>query len=145
VLLAAYVLLKKDDKVLLLKRSNTGYRDGFYTLPAGHAEGKEPVINAAIREAKEEAGVRVKPEDLRLIHTQHRVGEGSYHERINLYFEASRWQGTPLLGEPDKSSELLWADPAELPGKLVPELRYFFEGYSKNQPYGHFGFETLPG
>jgi hypothetical protein len=33
---AAYLLLIKDGKVLLLRRSNTGWRDGEYTLPAGH-------------------------------------------------------------------------------------------------------------
>lgn len=35
------VLLCRGDTYLLLRRANTGWADGFYTLPAGHLEGNE--------------------------------------------------------------------------------------------------------
>ena len=35
---ASYAVLIKDNKVLLVRRFNTGYEDGKYSLPAGHVE-----------------------------------------------------------------------------------------------------------
>ena len=74
-LVAVYLIFRDGDKVLLLKRANTGYRDGYYSLPSGHLNGGEPAIRAAIREAKEEVGVDIDLKDLRLVHTSHRYSE----------------------------------------------------------------------
>lgn len=137
---AVYILLKKDDKVLLLKRKNTGYRDGSYSLPAGHLDGKEPAVMAAIRETKEEVAVEINSQDLHLIHTQHRVAEGGDHERISLFFEAKKWEGTPTNAEPEKCSEIRWVSLDKLPANLVPELQHFFRHLSAGTAYGDFGF-----
>jgi len=66
---AAYVVFRKGPEILLLRRANTGYLDGSYSLPAGHFEGDESASNVAAREAKEEVGIQVDPKKLRLIHT----------------------------------------------------------------------------
>lgn len=36
---AVYLLLIKENQILLLKRANTGYEDGKYSLVAGHMDG----------------------------------------------------------------------------------------------------------
>ncbi len=54
---AVYLILIKENKVLLLKRANTGYEDGNYSLVAGHMDGNETIKQAMIREATEEAGI----------------------------------------------------------------------------------------
>lgn len=137
---AVYVLLRRDNKILFIKRQNTGYRDGSYSLPAGHVDGGEAAITAAIREAKEEVGVDVLPEHLQLVHTQHRVAEGGDHERISLFFETTLWQGEPCNAEPDKCSELRWASVEALPETLVPELEHLFKHLKEQNSYGDFGF-----
>ncbi|TDF93738.1 NUDIX domain-containing protein [Paenibacillus piri] len=49
--------------VLLLKRQNTGFEDGKWSVDAGRMDGGEEVKAAAIREAKEEAGVDIDLSD----------------------------------------------------------------------------------
>lgn len=53
--LPAYVciILEKDNKVLLIKRSKTGWMDGFWTIPGGGLEENESLAHATAREAWE--------------------------------------------------------------------------------------------
>jgi hypothetical protein len=53
------------------------------------------VVQGAIREAHEEAGVLIDPADLAFSHVvHHRNPEGQ--PRIGFFFTATRWQGEPL-------------------------------------------------
>ena len=53
-IVAAYLILIEDSKILLQRRQNTGYEDGNYSIPAGHLEDTESVTDCLIREIKEE-------------------------------------------------------------------------------------------
>jgi ADP-ribose pyrophosphatase YjhB (NUDIX family) len=66
------LVLLRGDEVLLLRRLNTGFGDGQYGLVGGHLDGGETVTDAMRREALEEVGVAIKPEDLLVTHTMHR-------------------------------------------------------------------------
>ena len=55
--LTVLCLVEDGDKILLLNRVNSSWRG--YTLPGGHVEPGEPVIDAVIREMKEETGLDV--------------------------------------------------------------------------------------
>jgi ADP-ribose pyrophosphatase YjhB (NUDIX family) len=49
---AVYLVLIKNNKILLLRRHNTGYFDGYYSLPAGHVEKEETLIKALLEKLK---------------------------------------------------------------------------------------------
>jgi 8-oxo-dGTP diphosphatase len=79
---AVHLFLLKGTEILLLRRYNTGYEDGNYSVPAGHLDGNEEVLSAAIREAKEECGIDIRPEDLYVAGIMHRR---SADERIDFF------------------------------------------------------------
>lgn len=137
---AVYIVFRRDDKVLLLKRANTGYRDGEYSMPSGHFDGGESALTAAVREAKEETDIELNPQNLTLVHTQHRLADEGDHERLNLFFAVTKWSGEPKNVEPDKCSELRWFALDDLPSNMVPELQHFFRHLADGRPYGDFGF-----
>src|SRR3990167_3802399 len=102
---SVYLILIKDNKILLLRRFNTGFEDGNYSLPAGHLNGGEKATDAMVREAKEETGISVSAGDLKIVHVMHRIGAD---ERVNFFFSATRWTGEPAIQEFDKCDDLQW-------------------------------------
>ncbi len=137
---AVYILLRRADTVLCIRRANTGYQDGHYGLPAGHLDGGEPAIVAMVREAKEEVDVTVRTTDLRLVHVMHRVAEEGTHERMDLYFETTKWTGEPRNMEPHKCDDLQWYSIDNLPKKMVPVVRSALKHIAKGEPYSDYGF-----
>ncbi|NIP44092.1 MAG: NUDIX domain-containing protein, partial [candidate division Zixibacteria bacterium] len=84
----AHIVLQDNQHVFLLRRANTGYEDGNYSLVAGHLDGGESVMQAAIRETREEAGVQVAPTDLKINFILHRMSD---EERFDFILTATSW------------------------------------------------------
>ena len=59
----AGALIEREGKLLLLRRGIEPFRGGW-NLPAGYAEIDEHPAQAAVREAREETGLRVEANDL---------------------------------------------------------------------------------
>jgi len=135
---AVFLIFRDGDKVLLLRRANTGYMDGFFSFPAGHVDGNEPAAVAACREAYEEVGVIIKPEDLELVHTVHEKAEG--HERINLGFEVKHYEGKLTNMEPEKCDELRWVPANGLPKDVIPSVREMLEHIFAGRRYSDYNF-----
>lgn len=135
---AVYVIFRREDTVLLLRRANTAYMNGMYSLPAGHLEGDETAEQAAVRESKEEVGVSIALEDLQFKHVMHRKSVG--HERIDLFFEADKWTGEPKNTEPDKCDDLAWFSLANLPENTVPEVKYALGCVAAGSVYSNYNF-----
>lgn len=118
---AVYALLRRDDPVLLLRRANSGFHDGELSLPAGHVESGENALSAVAREVGEELLVNIDPADCALSLTGHsgpeHPGDDAY---VDLFFTVDRWSGEPVVGEPDKTTELGWASVYDLPTDVVP-------------------------
>lgn len=143
---AVYIVFLQESshKILLLRRANTGYHDSEYSLPAGHLDGNESAIQAAIREAKEEVGVEIKPQDLQFLHVMHRLSEVPIkHERIDLYFKTTKWQGKPFNAEPQKHSELRWADINNPPNNVIPEVKQALAMIISGKTYSDTGFKLV--
>jgi 8-oxo-dGTP diphosphatase len=137
---SCYVLLERDNKILLILREHTGYMDGYYTLPAGHVEAGESFRQAAVREVKEEVDVVVEPHDLEHVHTLHRKGDADGDVRVDGFFVAAKWQGEPRNAEPDKHSKLQWFHIGNLPKNLMPYQQQALENISKRIAYGETGW-----
>jgi 8-oxo-dGTP diphosphatase len=100
---AVHIFLIRDGQILLLRRRNTGYEDGNYSVVAGHLNGDEEVKTAAIREAHEEVGIRIAPADLQVVGVMHRK---SNDERVDFFLTATLWSGEVTNVEPDKCDRL---------------------------------------
>lgn len=121
---ASYVVLAKDNLYLLLRRKGTSYYDGYLSLPAGHVEEGESLKTAAIREAHEEVGIIIQPQDLQLVHVLNRPAvEKNGDTRIEFFFMATQWQGEIQNMEQQKCSELLWANKDRIPEDTTPEVK----------------------
>lgn len=118
---AVYLLLRDGEKILLLRRFNTGYMDGKYSVPAGHMDGDELATKAMIREAYEEVGIALQKEDLELVHVAHRLSRGEVsQERVDFFFQANIWQGEIANKEPEKSDDVSWFPVGQLPPEMLP-------------------------
>lgn len=139
--LAVFVILRRNDKIAFVMRSNTDWMNGYYGLPAGKVEVHERALAAAVREAKEEAGVIIAEEALTFVHTGHRRAEDDTLAWIDLVYEVDEWEGEPYNAEAEKHSELAWLDPTNLPENVVPSIRFELEKIQQGQVYSEYGWK----
>ena len=113
---AVYVALIQGDSIFLLKRANTGYRDGEWAMPAGHVESGETPAEAALRELREETGVSADESDVAFAHTLYRLcGPGQTGAYVDYLFVCRNWAGAPFNAEPAKASDAQWFQRDALP------------------------------
>lgn len=135
---AVHLFLIQDGKVLLLRRFNTGYEDGKYSVIAGHLDGDEQVAAAAIREAREEAGIEIAPHDLHVVGVMHRKSDD---ERVDFFVTAEQWVGQITNREPHKCDRLDWFELDRLPENVIPYVRRALENYRQGHWFDSFGWQ----
>lgn len=134
---AVHLFLLRGDAVLLLRRFNTGYEDGSYSVVAGHLDGGERVEQATVREAREEVGIDLDPAALEVVGVMHRRADD---ERIDWFLTAREWSGEPSNCEPNKCDELRWSPLDDLPENIIPYVRRALTNYRQQRWYDSFGW-----
>ena len=134
---AVYLIPIKGNKVLLSRRYQTGWMDGKYSLIAGHIDGNESVSRAMIREAYEEAGIKVREKDLIPVKIMHRKSDREY---IDFFFVVKKWTGTPKIMEPEKCDDLSWFLLDKLPDNLLDYVKKVIKTMDDKNPLIEYGW-----
>ena len=144
----ASLILEKDKKILLIRRFNTGYDDGKYSLVGGGVDGNETIRQATVREAHEEVGILIKPDDLEILHVQHiffdkneSLGFHSPIELLLFYLKPKIWTGEPKNCESNRCDDIGWFSTNKLPENIVPYTKYALKNIKKNVLYSEWGWK----
>ena len=106
------------EEILMLKRAGTGYYDGYYDLPGGHLEEGEDIFDGMIREAKEEIGITMNRENMKIIHIYHKFKRGM----LKFVFKTDYYEGIPTNAEPQSCEKIEWIEFENLPENIVPSI-----------------------
>ena len=128
--IVADLLMTKNEngkkQILLSKRKNTGYKDGEYELPGGHLEENEDLY-----EAKEELGISLKRENLKIVHIMHHYTG----KRMNFILETEKSDLEPRIMEVDKCEELKWVEINNLPKNTMEKVKIIIGYIEKGELY----------
>jgi 8-oxo-dGTP diphosphatase len=101
--LASYCLVRANGTILVQRRFNTGYLDGFWALPSGHVIEGEDAAAAASRELREETSLIVEPRHWHFVCAMHRRTDRAI---VDLFFTTDRFSGMLRICEPAKCDGL---------------------------------------
>ncbi|TXS44270.1 NUDIX domain-containing protein [Streptomyces sp. t39] len=129
-----------EGRVLLgLRHPDSKYAGDTWHYLAGRCE-QESALACLVREAWEEAGLVIDPEDVELVHVAHVVDAPGSLPLMQLVFRARRWEGTPGVREPHKCLAWQWWPTRELPDRIVPYTRTAISAISEGRPYSQLGW-----
>lgn len=137
---AVFLMVTDGRRVLLQKRRNTGFLDGYYDMTAsGHIEEGESATKAMIREASEECGLTLQPSDFRFFTVIHgnMYGDVYYY----FYFVHMLQEGEEIrIREEEKIEELRWFSVDELPDRMLEHDRVAIGNYFSEIPFCELGW-----
>lgn len=133
---------KEGEEILLQKRKNTGYMDGYYDLSAsGHVEKDESMTAALIRESKEELGIDIREENIEFVTMMHTNTPGTNQIYYNGFFKVIKYNGEVKVNEPAKCEEVRWFNLNELPQNILQDRMQAINNYINNIKYSEFGWK----
>jgi 8-oxo-dGTP diphosphatase len=135
-----HLILNEGRKVLLLRRANTGFADGRWSVPGGSLEHGETLPQAAAREALEEVGVTIDPADRSFAHLCHHADPDGL-ARVGVFFTARRWASEPVNAEPHRYSEIAWHDLDDLPCDIVSYIRTGLDAHDRGSTFTLDGWD----
>lgn len=134
------VAIINGSKILLSRRANTGWMDGYLCLPGGHVEEGETPCVAILREIKEELGITVQPDDL--VFSCVVVRNTTPQETVAYEFTIRDKAYEPKNTEPERCSELVWVDLDELPADLIDDFKQIIKkGIKEKVSYFELGYK----
>lgn len=129
----------KEDKVLLVFQKNTKVNNNMYGLIGGLVEKGESARDAAIRESEEEIGIKIKKEDMKLVHCLSSIENEK--ETMGLYFLINKWEDEPINKEIIKHDHIKWFPLNNLPQNLIERNRQALEMMKANVNYSEWGWK----
>lgn len=137
---AVHLFLIRGEEILLLRRFNTGYEDGKYSVIAGHLDGGETVLAAMTREAREEAGGDLV--DSEIAGVMHRRADDE--KRIDFFVACNHWSGEIRNLEPEKCDELRWVPIGALSPNTIPYIANAIDAWRAGEWFSSFGWGGGP-
>ena len=117
--LTVLCLIHNEDSFLLQDRTKKDWRG--YTLPGGHIEPGESIVDAVVREMKEETGLRIKSPRLCGV-KQFPIEGGRY---LVFLFETDRFEGRVVDSD---EGRMYWVKTSELANvNLVDDFETLIE------------------
>lgn len=98
------ILKNSAGEVLFLQRSDSEYGNGQWCLPGGKIDYQQTVVEACLREAKEETNLDISTLQFLFYQDNFPIAEGKMH-CISFYFKAN-YSGTLKLNH--ESSQAKW-------------------------------------
>lgn len=130
------LILKKNNRILLMRRFNTGWNDGKYALMGGHVEDMENPVDAVIREAREELRLNLEKENL-----NYKMTMPVFPDHIYIYFECENFDGEPINNEPNECDDVRFFDIENLPENMIDADRQALRSiYGENLDFDTFGY-----
>ncbi len=140
---ASLTILKKENRILLLRRYNTKFGSGFYTFPSGKVELDESFVEASKREAKEEVNANIKIKDLKSVHIMFDKLKLVNDEWIHHFFLAENWSGEINNNEEDKCDDVQWFSLDKLPENILPFVKEAINNiFEKKSSYSDGSFSN---
>ena len=114
------VLIERDGKILMMLRYGS-HRADTWAIPGGHLELGETFLEVCQREVMEEVGLEVESVEHMDFTNAIFLEEGLHYVTLYLKATLSDPLAEPRIMEPDKTRELKWVLPTELPEPLFSQ------------------------
>jgi ADP-ribose pyrophosphatase YjhB (NUDIX family) len=120
-------------QILIGKR--TGSHAPYYSIPGGSLENGESFEEGSIRELQEEHKITIiEPKVIAVTNNLETYRAEGLHF-ISVILVAKSFLGEPVINEPDKCDEILWANPRHLPQPHFEASRLAIECYLSGKVY----------
>jgi len=96
----ALAVLRREDQIVLVQEHTTNENQQYWVLPGGMVETGELILDALIREVKEEAGAQVDAIG-RLVAISQIDRPAQAAQTLIFVFEIAQWHGTLICQDPD--------------------------------------------
>jgi 8-oxo-dGTP pyrophosphatase MutT (NUDIX family) len=126
---AAILVLDKQDRLLMMKRSDSG----FWGLPGGSTEPGEVVEDAAKRETLEEVNLKVGEMSLLGVFSgpelYYKYPNGDEVYNVTIVYLSRDWNGEVKLN--DEHTEWRWFAAGDIPENISPPIKPVIEQFKR--------------